>query len=201
MKTYKSAFLKRTLIVLMVTILLLVPASAASANLKGPGGYLPYFTHIGFLHTDDVEAIIFYFDPECIPAGFNLLDFFTDTSGCVPTTSGFMEIKPDAFAPMQNEIKGLGAVPVWFVSWTELQGAMADGFLFIDELRSLPSLLIGSASYYHETFHPIEGAPNGVGLFNATARGMLNDGKTTFTVHASSSSPKKDMNTISIEFK
>lgn len=49
-------------------------------------------------------------------------------------------------------LHGLGAVPVWFVSWPEMQAALADDVLTV--LLSLPSLRIGSASFFKETQHP-----------------------------------------------
>jgi hypothetical protein len=40
---------------------------------------------------------------------------------------------------------------VWFVSWPELQAAIADDKLTIGELRSMPSLRIGHAIRFEET--------------------------------------------------
>ena len=47
--------------------------------------------------------------------------------------------------------RGLGAVRVWFVSWPELQTAMADGVLTITELATLPSLKVGATGSFCKT--------------------------------------------------
>jgi hypothetical protein len=190
--------------VLVVATLLLVPASVASANVRLPEGDVPYYARIAtgeIYHTDAWVAIVFYRPPACIPSDFDLLTRFTWAAfGCTPpTTSGFAiwEHGPMVdLAPKQIELKGLGAVPIWFVTWADLQAAMVDGNLTIAELSAMPSLLVGSASYYHETLHPIESANHGFSEFNA--RGVLSDGR-TFKYHA----VMKDLQliTIAIDFK
>jgi hypothetical protein len=206
MKTSRATLLKRVLVVLMVAILLLLPASAASANVRLPEGATPYYARFAWdeiYHTDEWAVIIFYRLPNCIPADFNLNDAFDvnlyDPNAvfpCVPapTTSGYAiwEQAPweGGVAPKQAELKGLGAVPVWFISWPALQEAMKDG-LYIDELRSLLHSdandnavgLVGSASYYHETLRPIQAVR--IGILEINANGVLEDGR-TFKVHATS---------------
>jgi hypothetical protein len=206
MKTSRPTLHKRTIVILMVTILLLIPASATSANVRLPEGATPYYARFAWdeiYHTDEWAVIIFYRLPDCIPAIFNLNDAFDgnlfDPSAvfpCVPapTTSGFAiwEQAPweGGVAPKQAELKGLGAVPVWFVSWPALQEAMKDG-LYIDELRSLLHSeanenavgLVGSASYYHETLRPIQAVR--IGTLEINASGLLEDGR-TFKIHATS---------------
>jgi hypothetical protein len=74
-------------------------------------------------------------------------------------------------------LHGRGAVPVWFVSWAELQGALADDEVTIPELEGMTSLVIGSADNFHETLQ--------VGShLNYVASGSLDDGG-AFWVHAS----------------
>jgi hypothetical protein len=46
---------------------------------------------------------------------------------------------------------GTGAVPVWFVSWRELEAALIDDKLTIGELRSMQSLQIGHAIRFEGT--------------------------------------------------
>jgi hypothetical protein len=74
------------------------------------------------------------------------------------------------------QVTGLGAVPVWFVSWPELEGAMSDGSLTISELAALPSLLTGTASKYTETIHTTQAAQ--VPFIATIAMGELTDGRT-----------------------
>jgi len=72
-------------------------------------------------------------------------------------------------------LRGLGAVPVYFVNWPELQAAMADGEVKIGELESLPSLLRGTAASYKQTARN-EGALSIV-VLQMIARGVLEDGR------------------------
>jgi len=142
---------------------------------------------LGILHTDDWAAIAFYRNTASVPPDFNLLDFFdfslwaTDTSDQL-TVDGFEiwdELPPAHLAPLFTKSWGLGAVPVWFTSWPELQGAVADDELTITELASLESLRIGSATFYAENLHPV--VPPGLGgaqqgHISIDAHGYLEDG-------------------------
>jgi hypothetical protein len=85
---------------------------------------------------------------------------------------------------LKAKFQGLGAVPVWFVSWPEMERAVADDVLTIGELESLPSLLKGSAGYYREVIHPTESPAPGPGSIEFTARGEL-EGGGAFRVHVS----------------
>jgi len=100
-----------------------------------------------------------YRDPSCVPADFNLLDFFDipRAFGCPLAVQGF-EIwqhgPGQEPAPIQVvESQGLGVVPVWFVSPSEYESATADGVLTIGELRALPSLQTGAADSFQEVLH------------------------------------------------
>lgn len=190
-----------TLLTFFVLGLLLISVPSALANIRlENGGDVPFYARFestGIFHTDDWAVIVFYRPPGCIPNDFNLLEFFDFPTGpddpgafgCNPTTTdGFQIWKngPDIdFAPLHSELHGLGAVPVWFVDWSELQSVMADGVVTITELESMDSLTTGSATYFHETLHPSEAAKNS--MLNYVASGSL-DGDGTFWVHASSNS-------------
>lgn len=137
------------------------------------------------IHTDEWAAIPFYRDPSCVPADFNLLSFFDipRAFSCSLTVEGFVVWKngppPQDFAPMQQVLREAGPVPVWLVSWPELESAMADGVLTIVELAALPSLQTGHADSFHEVLHPLAGAQRG--MIQLNARGTLADGR-SFTV-------------------
>src|SRR5688572_27276394 len=86
--------------------------------------------------TDEWAAIVLYRQPRCVPANFNLLSFFDfsllvipPASRCPLTVEGF-EIWPappgPGIAPIHTVTWGLGAVPVWFVGWPEMQTLLAD---------------------------------------------------------------------------
>jgi len=66
-------------------------------------------------------------------------------------------------------------VHIWFVRWSEFQNAFADGVLTVPELKAMPSLRMGLASFYHETLHPPEAAQ--IGRDVIAAYGTLTDGK------------------------
>jgi len=163
-----------------ILVISLVNSASANVRLQG-GGDLPFYarTDPPLPHTTEWGAIIFYRPPDCIPPDFNLLSFFDPAAfACQPyTTDGFAIWKngPETDpAPVQSKLFGLGAVPVWFVSWPALEGATADGVLTIGELESL-SPLIGSASFYEETLHPSGG--NHPSMIESVARGTLADGR------------------------
>lgn len=181
------------LIGLLATLALLLGATAApaSANVRISPAETPFYAHIVGAHltgaglqayrTDEWAAIPFYRPPGCVPADFNLLDFFDvpRVFGCGPMTvehstvwSNGPETDP---VPMHTRSLGLGAVPVWFVSWPELEAAVADDEMTIGELARLPSLMVGSASIYSETLNPSGGAlvPRDV----TVAIGALEDGR------------------------
>ena len=129
---------------------------------QDPGG--PVYTTLErglALRDGPVAAVLFYRDPACVPENFNLLDG-QDLVGfpenprafaCPSTVDGFAIWNRGPLldlAPRQVFTRGTGAVPVWFVQWAELEGAMSDGTLLIAELRGLPSLQAGYAIQFDE---------------------------------------------------
>lgn len=155
-----------------------------TADNPGPPMYAQISDIPGFgleiYHTEEWAAIPFYRDPRCVPLDFNLLDAFDVPRAfdCGLNIQGF-EIwpvpPPQGAGPIQGKYWGLGAVPIYFVSWPELRAAVADGKLTITELRALPSLRIGSASFFSVDLHP-SGVAN-VPHIEISARGVLRDGK------------------------
>lgn len=190
MRTNSVSATKRAVLLLIVVaaLLLVVPSVFAKIRTDG-GGDVPFYARIEateILHTDEWAPIVFYRPPACVPPGFNLLDFydFPAAFGCAPpTTDGFMiwDGEPWVSTPIQINLHGLGEVPVWFVAWPELDGAIADGILTMSELEGMESLLIGSASFYSETLHPTGVVK--VPMINYVAHGALEDGR-SFHVHA-----------------
>jgi hypothetical protein len=136
--------------------------------------------------------VFFYRSPASVPADFNLLDFldFTPAFPGGPPRPFLCELliegrafwhSLDDFAPAQQFLHGMGAVPTWFVAWSELEAAGADGVLTTAELAALPSLQVGEASSFLETIR------NGVppqrgGSEEVIATGKLMDGR-SFVVH------------------
>jgi hypothetical protein len=179
---------------------LISPVTSATANVQLPEGDVPFYARIGSgenYHNSEWAVIIFYRPTECIPAGFNLLDFFDipGAFGCGPqTTAGFAiwkngpEIDP---SPIHSKLFGLGAVPVWFVPWPALESAIAEGALYMSDLEGMAPL-IGSASYYQETLHP--SGSNHPSMGENVARGVLEDGR-TFDVHSTVTETKMEPNT------
>jgi hypothetical protein len=123
----------------------------------------PFYARIwrgNAFHDGQWAAIPFWTSPDCVPAGFNLLDLFDipRAFGCPLNVKGFSIWQngppPIDPAPMLQAIQGTGAVHVWFVRWTELEAGMADGVLTIHELRAMPSLRMGLADLYHQILAP-----------------------------------------------
>lgn len=130
-------------------------------------------------------AFVFYRDPTCVPADFNLGDFF-DLPGpaglgafaCPLLVEGHeiwrngpqTDVAP-IFVLSRNAVPEL---PVWFVQWPDLRDAIDDGVLTIEELRDIPSLVTARAHWFEERLYPNGGADNpGISL---RASGDLNGG-------------------------
>ena len=184
--------MKKIVLIFVAIALVASPSTVYSNTRTGEGGDLPYYARIErgeILHTDEWAAIIFYRPPECVPEDFNLLDFYNfDAFSCAPpTTDGFIiwSGEPWLSDPIQINLKGLGAVPVWLVKWSELETAIGDDELTMTELVEMPSLLKGSAIIYAETLHPLTGKPDvkKPPMIEYVARGALIDGG-SFYIHA-----------------
>ena len=113
------------------------------------------------LHDGPSAAVLFYRDPTCVPEDFNLLDGqdlvgFPDSPRaftCPLTVDGFGVWKqgpPVDLVPQHVLTRGTGAVPVWFMAWSELDAAMADDVVTMGELRALASLRVGYAIHFEE---------------------------------------------------
>jgi hypothetical protein len=139
----------------------------------------------GQIYQDGVWAAIpFLRDTACVEPDSNLIVAFDLRAfGCSLAVNGFAIYKngppPIDPVPVYALLMGNGAVPIWFVRWSELQAAIADGELTIGELAALPSLLIGSASFFEfvnqiGTLRP-QGPGNG--KIEIASSGTLNDGR------------------------
>lgn len=129
------------------------------------------------VHDSEWAAIPFWRSPECVPAEFNLLEQVDAPAafGCTLLLRGFVRLERQTFNLMSWEAKGVD-VPVWFVSWDELQAAMADDVLTMTEIEAMPSLQVGNANIYQEQSHTFFGHP--VSHLSLQARGTLEDGRT-----------------------
>jgi hypothetical protein len=89
-----------------------------------------------YFHDDQWAAFAFIRLPSCVPPDFNLLDgddFVPAFPGgpprvflCALTVEGHAILKnPGDFIPVQAVLKGLGAVPVWFVKVSDVQAIVA----------------------------------------------------------------------------
>ncbi len=194
--------MKKIVLALVVLMLLAFPATVNAKIRTGAGGDVPFYArieHNEIYHTNEWAVIVFYRPLECVPSNFNLLDFFDPVAFACPTytTDGFSiwAGEPGISTPIQVNLHGLGAVPVLFVSWPELQGALSDGVLTMPELSGLSTLMTGSASSYQEVLHPSGGAKISIGEFQA--KGLLNDGRQFSAYIASTPANTK----VQIDFK
>jgi hypothetical protein len=170
---------KRLSVGLIVTaIIVIILASPSFANVREtitPYNYAPIYAD--WYGNDEWMAFIFYRNPVFVPDNFNLLDFYDIPAafGVPLTVEGFAIFKnPNDLSPLQAEMKGLGAVPIWFISREDYAAAKGDGVLTMPDLEFIPSLIKGSADFYTETLlserHPA------ILLKNIEASGMLEDG-------------------------
>lgn len=198
---------------------LLAVCAATSTALAGQGPerdripedtLLPYYARIWVDPTGSQicqdgtwAAIAFYFEPhDVLPSPvdpddpFNLLDFYdfriwSDLGAQLPmTVSGFWLWDVSIPMPVQINLHGNGAVPVWFVSWAELQMAIADRNLSVPELETLSSLKMGTAEVYNEELLPGK-------HITISAQGRFEDGG-RFQFHAVGTSVGFDVTHIRI---
>jgi hypothetical protein len=137
----------------------------------------------GFVPTDgEWAAIPFHRELDCVPLGANLLQLAIPFAfGCELTVEGVEHWENGPFvdlAPRETQSFGLGAVPIVFARWSEVEPALAGG-LTLEELLSLPSAIIGTALFYKETdIFGISGPHGpGRGSYKINARGSLSDGR------------------------
>jgi hypothetical protein len=174
-------------------------------------GEVPFYARFGENETfSDGEwtVIVFYRSPDCIPADFNLNEFFhfpgeagPGAFACAPPTTTSVETwanGPETDpSPLIAEMTGRGAVPVWFIAQAEVEQAMEDGVVTIGELAESPSRLAGEAVTYTELLHPSQ--TNEQSLIQFDAEGALEDGR-SFMVDVSYGAPDvEDHTTIEIE--
>jgi hypothetical protein len=167
-------------------------------------------------------AIDFHRNPGCSELeGFNLLLFvdFPNAFTC-PLT---VEVKerwnaedlaiaggpwqsppgsPSFRTPSKARWSGMGAVPIYFVDQGELLDAIGDGVLTVDELESLPSLMIGHATKY-EFIQLNSGTTNSHptmrdGHTQTVAHGLLEDGR-AFQFHRTTNGDR--ITSLKIDFK
>jgi len=166
------------MILISMTFLILAGVSYAGARYVVPeeDPYAPIYAD--YYGNEELVAVFFYRNPDCVPDDFDLWGVFFDplnAFGCALTVKGFVIYEnPGDFAPKQAKLKGLGSVPVWFVSAEDFENALSDDTLTIAELEAMESLEVGSASFYTEVLHPA-GHPE-MPMKNIEASGTLEGG-------------------------
>lgn len=158
---------------------------------------MPFYTRIEpappHAYIDDGwAAIVFYRKPSCVPAEFDLLQFFDAPAafGCPHTVQGhsLWHGAIGSGAPQLVVARASGPVPVWFVPEDAMVQALSDGALTMEELEALPGLVTGLADTFQETHHPhplppeMGGGGHPVPKLVLDARGELDDGQ-RFSLH------------------
>ncbi len=149
----------------------------------------PFYARLGvqFWVDDGTLAIPFYRDPDCIPADFNLLDFFhfpgPDGPGafaCPILVKGRLQTEVDAPPtrfPLRVWMRG-SDTPIWFVDWDAFQAEASDGVVTVADLRAL-SPRIGVATRFREFLQPRDENHR----VRVWARGRLAEGGAPCTFH------------------
>jgi hypothetical protein len=173
-----------------------------------------------FPMTGDWAAVPWLRAAECVPRAFNILTLLDLTIlfppavpvpgprpfFCQLTVQGheiWNTFPPDPIiGPLNVVLKGLGAVPIYFVSTAELLPAIADGVLTIADLEAMSSLLVGYASAFTMTnqLGTARSRP-GMGIITITSSGALTDGRTFFFQTAEGAPFKAPIVHTSIEFR
>lgn len=205
--------------VLGLAVSLLASPAAAGPGLvrtewpsaEDPG--VPFYARVEPLPPHAIDdgawtAIVFYRDPDCVPADFNLLDQFDAPRafGCQLTVEGasLWHGQPLVGAPKIATSSGTGAVPIWFVPADAFRDATQDGGLTIADLAGLEDLMVGHASQFNETLHPHPLPPElgGGGHSNPkliiSAHGQLEDGR---RFELALSEVKDEVRAIKIRFR
>lgn len=150
------------------------PAERIDFPVTSPG--VPAYARLELLipgfdvpRSDSWAAVVFYRDPDCIPADFDLGQFFhfpgPDGLGafaCRLLIEGH-EIwengpGPDLAPIYVHSRNAVPDLPIWFLAINELDPLMDRGFIFIDEIEALPSLVRGSAWRFEESLYPNDAA-------------------------------------------
>jgi hypothetical protein len=159
---------------------------------------------------DDGEwaAIVFYRDPACVPAGFNLLQFFDVPAafGCPHLVQGTHLWHGEPFNGSPKIATSSGAAIVWFVPAAVIAQAIQDGELTIGKLAGLEGLLVGQAQQFNEVLHPHPlppemgggGHPNPKLVQNA--QGQLEDGR-RFNLHITHLKDTEGVESVQIRFR
>ena len=114
--------------------------------------------------------------PSAIPTDFNFLAFFDPRAlGAEFAVEGAAQFQQPG-VPRKTHLKGLGAVPVWFLPEQRLVDMAADGVITLAEIEQAEPVK-GSASFFNEILSPGGGGAPNIRL-NTVARGTLADGGT-----------------------
>ncbi|MGY6519570.1 MAG: hypothetical protein ACXIUZ_12750 [Lysobacteraceae bacterium] len=130
-------------------------------------------------------ALVFYREPGCVPPDFNLLQFthFPGPEGlgafaCPLVVEGydlrFASLDPSLPPEFMRMFNRSPEQPVWFVDSTALSALLDRGYVYINEIEDLPSLVRGRAWQFDERLYPSISNPE-PGL-TMHARGRLETG-------------------------
>jgi hypothetical protein len=166
----------------LAVMALVIAGTALLGNVQVPAGAGPFYARIErnvagdplVPHDEEWAVVPFYRQPECVRPDFNLLDLFDIPAcfGCQDTVAGFEIWRTGPGldpVPIQVVSFGMAGMPIWLAPWDELQVAMADDVLTIDELEAIA--VKGQATFFKETLHPYQAKLQMVG------KGTLDDGR------------------------
>jgi hypothetical protein len=174
------------------------PAERLDFPVTSPG--VPAYARLELLipgfdvpRSEQWAAVAFYRDPECIPANFDLGQFFhfpgPDGLGafaCQLLVEGHeiwengpgLDLAP-IYVQSRNAVPDL---PIWFLLLDELAPLLDRGFVFLGEIESLPSLIRGRAWRFEESNYP-NGTTDNPGLTLRADGRLENGGRFTLAWH------------------
>jgi hypothetical protein len=183
----KRTMLSGALAVAVIAVVVLAVRASAAERLLIPEQLdLPFYVQ-GLGHTADLAWVggVFYRPFETAPGDIAVNDFVSVDPEAYPlSVEGFAVVdEDDSFPPYPlNAVlrnRPGEAVEICFNSVEDFRKALEnDGKVTIDELRAMPSLIVGYADFYLEINQPPDPRDPGKGFSrDVIAKGVLEDGR------------------------
>jgi len=173
-----------------MTLALFAGTAGAAERLVIPDDMdLPFYA-VGLGHNSDLTWVgtVFYRPFETAPGDLvvNQYVFGLDPAEYPLSVEGFAVLQAGDFLPVSSSLYNFagGVVEICFTTAEDYASAM-EGGTTINELKAMPSLMVGYADFYLEVQQPRDPDDPGKGFSRTIiASGVLEDGRPFFVRHA-----------------